>query len=118
MDIEKLSEKELSELLQKAEERLSKVRARPPKATMLKVIEGIATENGYTLAELFPSATPSARAGPKKLGPAKIKYAHPTDPELSWSGRGSKPRWVVDLLTSGYRLEDISVRTRVGQGNR
>jgi len=116
MDIEKLSEAELTALLKKAEERLSKVRARPPRAEMIKTIEGIAKQNGYALSELFPSATATMKEG-RKLGPVKVKYVHPKDPELRWSGRGSKPKWIVDLLSQGHRLEDLGEKSRHGQAN-
>lgn len=117
MELEKLSEKDLAELLEKAEKRLEKLRSRPSKADMLAAIEKIAEENGYTLAELFPSAAPSPRVGSKKLGKAKVKYVHPTNPELRWSGRGSKPKWIVELLAAGHRLEDLSLSLRGGQAN-
>lgn len=113
MDIERLSEKELEDLMKKAEERLSKVRSRPPRAEMLKTIEAIAEQNGYTLAELFPVAA-AQKAGAKKLGKAKIKYVHPRNADLRWSGRGSKPRWIVEWLASGKRLEELSPAVSLG----
>lgn len=115
MDIEKLSEEELADLGKKVEERLSKVRSRPPRSEMLKAIEQIATQNGYTMAELFPTAASAAKAGPKKLGKAKVKYIHPENSELRWSGRGSKPRWVVEWLAVGKRLEDLTLSVADGQ---
>ncbi|MGY6697072.1 MAG: H-NS family nucleoid-associated regulatory protein [Roseinatronobacter sp.] len=29
--------------------------------------------------------------------------------KVGWSGRGRKPRWVVDALSSGKTLEDLSI---------
>lgn len=41
--------------------------------------------------------------------PAAAKFAHPTDPELTWSGRGRKPVWVVQALAEGKTLDDLLI---------
>jgi DNA-binding protein H-NS len=49
--------------------------------------------------------------GPGKFRGMKIKpkYRHPTDKALTWAGRGSKPRWLLDLLKKGKKLEDFAL---------
>lgn len=37
----------------------------------------------------------------------KVKYRHPTDPYLAWTGRGKQPRWVMDMLAQGWNLQDL-----------
>ena len=37
----------------------------------------------------------------------KPKYAHPTQSNQTWHGRGSKPRWVEDWLREGGTLEQL-----------
>lgn len=36
----------------------------------------------------------------------KAKYS---DGEHSWSGKGKKPRWLVEKLEAGHHLEDFTV---------
>lgn len=40
------------------------------------------------------------------------KFQHPTNPDLTWSGRGRRPRWVTEALETGQTLEDLRVRKR------
>jgi DNA-binding protein H-NS len=37
------------------------------------------------------------------------KFANPDAPQEVWSGRGKKPRWVTEKLSSGLALEDLSI---------
>ena len=38
-----------------------------------------------------------------------VKYVNPTDPEQTWSGVGSRPRWVRDWIAAGRDLEELKV---------
>lgn len=51
---------------------------------------------------------PEKKAGPKR-GPAKIKYRHPEQTKLTWTGRGRQPKWVVEWLADGKAIEALSV---------
>jgi DNA-binding protein H-NS len=37
------------------------------------------------------------------------KYRHPVNPSLVWEGTGRKPKWVNELLKSGYSLDALRV---------
>jgi DNA-binding protein H-NS len=39
----------------------------------------------------------------------KIKYRHPKDASLEWTGRGRQPRWVVEWLAGGGKIEGLAV---------
>jgi DNA-binding protein H-NS len=41
-----------------------------------------------------------------------IPYAHPENRELTWTGRGRKPRWVEFWLNNGGTLEQLRVDGR------
>ena len=41
--------------------------------------------------------------------PVVPKFANPDAPGEVWSGRGKKPRWVAEKLSSGLALEDLSI---------
>jgi len=44
-----------------------------------------------------------------KRAPAPAKYRHPENPALTWSGRGRKPLWFVEALSSGKTAEDMAI---------
>jgi DNA-binding protein H-NS len=37
------------------------------------------------------------------------KYFNPSAPFETWSGRGKQPRWFVEALRSGHKLEDLRI---------
>lgn len=37
------------------------------------------------------------------------KYANPSNPKQTWSGRGKRPKWFVDLVSSGKDPESFKV---------
>ena len=39
----------------------------------------------------------------------KIKYRHPENGALEWTGRGRKPKWVEAWLVSGNNMESLGV---------
>lgn len=52
-------------------------------------------------------ATKSGRKGMKKRAPVPAKYRD--DAGNTWSGRGSRPRWLVAALASGKKLESMAL---------
>ncbi|MBK7416327.1 MAG: H-NS histone family protein [Dechloromonas sp.] len=39
----------------------------------------------------------------------KVKYRHPEDASLEWTGRGRKPKWVEAWLVSGKNMEALGI---------
>lgn len=39
----------------------------------------------------------------------EVKYRHPANPELTWSGKGRQPKWVEFMLSEGYSLAELAV---------
>jgi DNA-binding protein H-NS len=37
------------------------------------------------------------------------KYRNPAPPHETWSGRGREPRWVIEQLKSGKKMEDFRI---------
>lgn len=64
--------------------------------------EAVARELGFSLEELL-----DAKPARKRIAPA-AKYQHPEKPEITWSGRGRKPRWIIDGLAAGKSLQDFA----------
>jgi DNA-binding protein H-NS len=41
--------------------------------------------------------------------PVRPKFRNPYNPAETWSGRGRQPRWVVEQLTLGKRMEELKI---------
>ncbi|MCG2592032.1 H-NS histone family protein [Ramlibacter sp. XY19] len=64
---------------------------------------GLARNAGAQVKKRGPTTTK------KSAAPAAIRYRGPNGE--TWSGgRGRKPRWVVDALASGKKLEEFAVQ--------
>lgn len=72
-------------------------------------IEKIAAEAGLTIEELMGIAKPAGGGGKGSRKPAAVKFRHPKDENLTWSGRGKRPNWLQDELANGKKLEDFAV---------
>ncbi len=44
---------------------------------------------------------------PPQRSPAK--YADPTNPRKTWSGKGAKPTWLKDILGKGKKLDELAI---------
>jgi DNA-binding protein H-NS len=60
-------------------------------------IDDLVDASGFTLEEVLQARTPKKRV-------VLPKYRNPGDSEQTWSGRGRKPGWVVELISSGGDL--------------
>lgn len=58
---------------------------------------------GFNL-ETVLEAKPQAR---RSL--SKPKYRNPDDPEVTWTGRGRKPRWFVKAMEAGVSEDSLKI---------
>jgi len=84
-------EEQIVELRRRAEEL-----ARSMGVSVNEVVEMMGARGGVSVARKSP-------------GRAKIKYRHPHNSDLTWTGRGHRPRWLSEALEQGSRLEDFMV---------
>lgn len=103
MDLDALSLKELKKLQNDVAKAISTYEDRMKKEALAE-LESKAREMGFNLNELL-GGSKAKRAG----GTVAPKYAHPENPELTWTGRGRKPKWVEEALSSGKSLEDLAI---------
>ena len=99
---QKLEDKSIEELiaLQAEIEKLIKEKQGQKKAELKKQFTELAEKAGMSVEEVLNFRT-SGRPGKKTKAPAKyIKDGK------SWSGRGRKPAWVVELIKQGGDLEE------------
>ena len=106
MNVTKLSAAQL-EKLQKESPREIEKRKMGEKKKLLKHLSALASAKGFSLKELLTSTTESNEK-PSKRKPVAIKYRHPADASLTWTGRGRKPKWIVEWLSQGKAIETLS----------
>jgi len=66
----------------------------------------LAKSKGFDMADLFGDAPKAAR----ERKPVAPKYRNPADASQTWTGRGRKPRWVVEALDAGGNMDDFLIR--------
>ncbi len=62
-----------------------------------------ASELGYSLDDLLGTVAT------RKRTPAKPKHRHPAEPELTWTGRGRAPLWMVELENNGKSRSELLI---------
>ena len=78
------------------------------KVRVLDELKKFAEARGFSLEQLLKSqggAKGKVRAGK----PVQVKYRHPENQELAWTGRGRKPQWVQAWLDAGKTMEQLAV---------
>lgn len=76
------------------------------KAEAKAALEAKAKEFGFSLEEVLSDKKGKSKGKSGKVTP---KYADPTDPTITWSGRGRKPKWVEAYLAEGKSLDDLKI---------
>ncbi|HJW26700.1 MAG TPA: H-NS histone family protein [Rhodocyclaceae bacterium] len=102
MDISGLPLAELKRLLVQIPKEIER-RQKEEKSKVLKEIESFAAERGFALDELI------GERGKKERAPVAAKYRHPSNQELTWSGRGRQPKWVAEFVQKGGKMDQLKV---------
>lgn len=74
------------------------------KAETLIELKALAHAKGFSLKELLDDSN-----GKSTKKPVAPKYADPSNPENTWTGRGRKPKWLVAALESGQSVEEFAL---------
>ena len=84
---------------------------REEKSDALTQARALVHRYGLTARELGIDASGPLVVEPKAPRKAVApKYAHPTNAELVWSGRGRQPKWVEAALAEGKSLGDLLIK--------
>ena len=80
-------------------------------------IERLAKQRGFALTDLFPGM--GAERGMERAkgkadksagrGTVAPKYRDPVEPSQTWTGRGRKPKWVLEREAEGRTLESMLI---------
>ncbi len=111
MDLSTLNIDQLKDLLKKVPAELKRRTEEATSAARDAAIEQlklIAREHGYSLEELTGTKKTRKSSGVRK--PVAPKYANPSNPSETWTGRGRKPLWVQAALDQGKSLESLLIR--------
>lgn len=103
MDLSNLTLAELKTLLNDLPIEIKK-REKEEKAKVLKELETLAEGRGFKLEDIVGAL-------PEKKGrePIAVKFRHPDNPGFVWSGRGRKPKWVIEFLSKNGSMEQLAV---------
>lgn len=102
MDLSTLSLAQLKDLLTQIPAEIKR-REKDEKANLLKDLEKLAAERGFSLSDVLDGGTKKVKT------PVAVKFQHPQDASLTWTGRGRQPKWIVEFVANGGSLESLAV---------
>jgi DNA-binding protein H-NS len=105
MELSTLSVSQLRELQQQIPAELKRREAQE-KVTILNEVRAFAKARGYAIEDLLGKEVKVKVATGNKV---KVKYRHPENAGLEWTGRGRKPKWVDAWLATGGSLDNLLV---------
>ncbi|QKV56688.1 MAG: H-NS histone family protein [Dechloromonas sp.] len=104
MDLSSLTLAELRDLQQQIPAELKR-REVQEKANILNEVRAFAKARGFALEELVGKEVKIK----VPTGKVKVKYRHPENASLEWTGRGRQPKWVAEWLAKGSSLDSLAV---------
>ena len=97
-----LTLEELKEINRKSAAAIADFENRQKKQAIQKATE-IAKAAGFSSLEEMIAAQPAKRPQ------GEARYRHPENPDITWTGRGRKPGWIVEALEAGKSLDDFAI---------
>lgn len=101
--IDKFSYGELVELQSRVAEAIEAKRSEEASALRAQ-IEATINDAGFSVDDIFGGLGKRGR----KSAQAIVKYRNPKDPTQTWSGRGRKPKWLVEAEAKGASLDKFA----------
>lgn len=101
----------LHELAQLAQRLTVEIRVREQRDALLHSMQALARSHGFTLDEVLEGADTALLARRTIRHPATtpgrrapVRYMHPSNRALHWSGRGRTPAWIKAWMSTGGSL--------------
>lgn len=104
MDISSLSLVELKQLHKQIPAEIVR-REEQEKKKVLDEVKALAEAHGFSIDQLLAAKDAKVRVSK----PVAVKYRHPENQALTWTGRGRKPQWVEAWLGHGRTMEELAV---------
>ena len=105
MDISTLTVVQLRDLQQQIPAEIKRREAQE-KVNVLNELRAFAKTRGYAIEDLLGKETKVKATTGNKV---KVKYRHPENVELEWTGRGRKPKWVEAWVANGGNIDNLLV---------
>lgn len=103
MDLSTLSLPELKQLAHDVPGEIKK-REEQDRKMVLDELKVLAEARGFSLDQLVGKESKT-----RVVKPVAVKYRHPDNADLTWTGRGRKPGWVEAWIGQGNQLEALAV---------
>jgi DNA-binding protein H-NS len=103
IDLTRLSLEELQALARDIEQEILS-RREAERERVLQQMRELAGSIGMSLEELLRQERGRERA---RVPGTSVRFRHPENTALTWSGRGKRPQWIVEWLASGRTLGDL-----------
>ena len=104
-DLSKLSAQELETLAKDAAAMAEKRKEQEKKDLRSELVDRIKSE-GYSIDDIFPGAGSSWSKAKALTG---VKYQDPSNPANTWTGKGRKPKWLVEAESAGRSVDEFAV---------
>lgn len=104
IDLTKLTIEELQLLARDIEQEIISRREQDRERVLAQMRE-LAGSLGMSLEEVLRQERGRERA---RVPGTSVRFRHPENTVLTWSGRGKRPQWIIEWLASGRTLEDLS----------
>lgn len=88
--IQKMSYRELLQLQERIAAAIAKKRV-AERSALKEKLRSMAEQAGFRIDDLFGQAPER----PRPTSSISVKYRHPTNHSLIWTGRGRRPKWLV-----------------------
>ncbi|MCP4591857.1 MAG: H-NS histone family protein [bacterium] len=100
-EIENMSFEELQTEMASIQGRMTELREQKVDEVKQKIVE-LAASIGETPQSLFGLKQSTKRT-------AAPKFRHPSDPSMTWTGRGKPPNWIKELEEAGQNREEFLI---------
>lgn len=107
--LDRFSMEQLIQVIDTAQER-REAKQGEIRHSLLEQFREQAEAAGMSLDSFFPQQSGRRKSGAR----IAVKYRHPTDPALTWSGRGMKAAWLTQFEQQGRDIEEFRVKEPVG----
>lgn len=105
IDLKKLTQTQLDDLILRAEKRKDEIATEGVQKLRERILKLLADE-GMTFEQVFGGKRGRAKSKGIKVKP---KYRNPANTEQTWAGRGKRPRWFAEALTAGKKEKDFLI---------
>ncbi|MCZ4270390.1 H-NS histone family protein [Rhodobacteraceae bacterium G21628-S1] len=103
IDLKQYSRSELLELTKQIDETMENKLKQNMKNALAEMVE-VAKKHDVPFADVIEFYERKNRKKPAQVG---LTYTNPNDPSQTWTGKGRRPAWVLEMLREGMTYDDM-----------